>query len=439
MGGAINKNVMTDELSAELLMEMRIDPNAFNPDEVIDLFIAEMEKGLAGHKSSLPMIPAYVGIEGSVPHNEPVIVIDAGGTNLRICLAEFDESSELQISHFTKIPMLGTQGELTAKEFYDELANLIAPIADKACSIGFCFSYPAEIQPDMDGRLLHWTKEVRVPELVGQCIAKGLSLSLTMRGLGQKQIVILNDTVACLLAGRAEGEKRGSKSFIGFIMGTGTNTAYVEQNANISKLDAPPRHASQIINVESGGFARCLRGPLDIKLDKQSENPGGHIFEKMLSGVYLGKLSLELLQVAARRGMFSEETAMALLELKELSWIEVNTFMYEPNDAAGSFACCTDDDRTLLHLLVEAIIDRAALLTAANISATAIKCGSGLVADQPICINIDGSTYYKTYQLSEKVQRHLSSILAPRGIHYTCVHVKDAPIVGAAIAGLTAF
>jgi hypothetical protein len=37
------------------------------------------------------------------------------------------------------------------------------------------------------------------------------------------------------------------------------------------------------------------------------------------------------------------------------------------------------------------------------------------------------------------VQSYLKEILDVRGLHIRCIEVKDAPIVGAAIAGLTAF
>lgn len=420
-----------------LLKEMRLDATAFDAESLIDLFIAEMEQGLAGEPSSLPMIPAYIAINGSVPYHEPVIVVDAGGTNLRVCLLQFDDIGAPQVSHFRKIPMIGTQGEVSADEFFSQLANLIAPVADKAARIGFCFSYPAEILPDLDGRLLYWSKEVRVPELVGQCLAKGLSLELKGRGLGEKKIVVLNDTVACLLAGRAEGEKKGSDSFIGFILGTGTNTAYIEKNSHILKLDRLDPLGAQVINVESGGFSGCVRGVLDLKLDEQSDNPGEHVFEKMLSGVYLGKLALELIRTAAERSIFSESTAAMVLALTDLPWIEVNTFMYEPN--ATRFSSCPQSDRVLLQSLFCGIVDRAALLTAVNMSAAAIKSGAGHSPAHPICINVDGSTYYKTWQLADKVQDHLAHILNARGIHYVCVQVDDSPMVGAAIAGLTAF
>ena len=40
--------------------------------------------------------------------------------------------------------------------------------------IGFCFSYPTEIFPNKDGKLLYWTKEIKIPRMAGQFIGKNL-------------------------------------------------------------------------------------------------------------------------------------------------------------------------------------------------------------------------------------------------------------------------
>ena len=60
----------------------------------VDLFIGEMEAGLSGKKSSLKMFPTYIGFRRVIPANEPVIVLDAGGTNLRSALLHFDDENK---------------------------------------------------------------------------------------------------------------------------------------------------------------------------------------------------------------------------------------------------------------------------------------------------------------------------------------------------------
>ncbi len=421
------------------LKEQMIATEAYDADALLASFLGEMEKGLAGEASSLAMIPAYVGTDRKVPSETSVAVIDAGGTNLRICMARFDAQGEIQLSGFSKHPMPGRDHEQTAREFYAVLADALEPLKDEFENIGFCFSYPATILPDYDGRLLHWTKEIKIPELVGQPIGAGLLAALKERGIFGKKVVVLNDTVAALLAGMAQGQAFGASSYIGFILGTGTNTAYVERNENIGKLEGYLGTGSQVINVESGGFAVLPRGPVDLQLDERSENPGNHIFEKLIAGVYLGSLTLELLQALASEGALSNSGGAAVSIMKDLSTIHIDNLVAGHGgdiDVLGSEAF-SNADREIMKIVFMAIVDRAARLTAVNIAAAVIKSGEGKSAAHPVCINIDGSTYYKTHQLASKVQAHLKTLLTARGLHIRCIQVDDAPVVGAAIAGLT--
>jgi hexokinase len=107
---------------------------------------------------------------------------------------------------------------------------------------------------------------------------------------------MLNDTVATLLAGMAHGHEFDARGTVGFVLGTGTNTAYIEQNRNISKFDgyAINMNGEQVINVESGGFDRFSRGPMDPQLQSKEESEGFNAFEKVLAGEYMGPLTLEI-------------------------------------------------------------------------------------------------------------------------------------------------
>jgi len=423
------------------LREQMVSAEAYDADVLIDRFLNEMEKGLDGAASSLAMIPAYVGIEGKIPPGQPVAVIDAGGTNLRVCIARFDGQGNIQLSDFSKQPMPGRDREQSAAEFYGVLADALEPVKDEFAQIGFCFSYPATILPDFDGRLLYWSKEIKIPELVGKHIGDGLLEVLEARGVSGKQVVVLNDTVATLLAGMAQGQTFNASSYIGFILGTGTNTAYVERNQNIGKLDGYLGEGSQVVNVESGGFSKFKRGPSDLLLAARSENSDGYFFEKAVSGAYMGPLTLELLQALASEGAFSDTGGAALSIMKDLSTIHIDNLAMGNGRDTGVLEseAFTDADRETMKTVFMAVVDRAALLTAANIAAAVVKSGKGTDPQRPVCVNIDGSTYYKTYQLADKVQAHLKALLGTRGLHIRCVQVDDAPVVGAAIAGLTTF
>ncbi|MBN2684430.1 MAG: hypothetical protein JXR40_04060 [Pontiellaceae bacterium] len=414
---------------------------AYDADTLLNDFLHEMKFGLNGKPSSLAMIPAYVNTGGAVPHNRPTAVIDAGGTNLRICIAQFDKTGNVELSHFSKQPMPGREHEVSAADFYSTLTNALEPLKDKFEHIGFCFSYPAEITPNLDGRLIHWTKEIKIPELVGQCVGAGLIQALEARSVHGKKVVVLNDTVAALLAGMAQGQTFSASSYIGFILGTGTNTAYVEQDQNIGKLKGYQGSGAQVINVESGGFAAFGRGPMDCQLDEQSENPGGHLFEKTISGVYMGDLALALLKALVSEDCFSTSGGAGIRALSELSTIHIDNLTAKNGRDIGTLCndCFTAADHEVMRTVFRSVVDRAALLTAVNILAAVVKSGAGHDPDHPVCINIDGSTYYKTEGLADRVQNYLSTMLKSRNLHIRCIQVEDAPIVGAAIAGLTAF
>ena len=60
-----------------------------------------------------------------------------------------------------KREMPGRNSQISSNEFYDNIALSLKPFSHSFAKIGFCFSYPTEILPNKDGRLLHWTKEIK--------------------------------------------------------------------------------------------------------------------------------------------------------------------------------------------------------------------------------------------------------------------------------------
>lgn len=413
------------------LCEQKISRKAYNAEELLASFLSEMEAGLQRESSSLAMINAYLSVADEIPKERSVAVIDAGGTNLRTCLVRFDADGNPVFSDVVKQSMPGRFEEISSAFFYKVLVDALEPLSDRFDEIGFCFSYPADILPNGDGRLLYWTKEIKIPELVGQCVGSGLQAALKARGISDKKVIMLNDTVATLLAGQAQGEQFNASSFIGFILGTGTNTAYIE------KMES----GAQILNVESGGFDAFPSGPYDDLLDARSENPGSYRFEKVISGVYMGVLTLELMRAWRKEGGFSAAAAEAIDAMDDLYIVEVDNLAAENGRDIGVLGsdAFNESDRETIRTIFKAIVERAALFTAVNISAAVVRCGEGQDPARPICINIDGSTYYKTLGLEDQVQEHLVQILGERGLHIRCVSVDSAPVTGAAIAGLTAF
>jgi hexokinase len=369
-----------------------------------------------------------------------VAVLDAGGTNLRVATAWFDAQGKPHIENYARCPMPGTHGEISASAFYETLADLLAPHAAQAAAVGFCFSYPAAITPNCDARLLRWTKQIQAPEVVGTMVGSSLRQQLVRRGC-DRPMAVLNDTVATLLAGKSVGVARHYASYVGFILGTGTNTAYIESNRQIHKCQGLDLSGAMAINVESGSFAQLPVSRFDQLFDATTADCGAYTFEKMIAGAYLGGLAGIMLQEAARAGLFTPATAQALLHIPAPSARDLNHFCHNPYQAPEHFAALplTEDDRRTALELCSAVYLRAALLTAVNIAAAVIRTGAGHDPLHPVAINMDGSTYHRTAAVSfaSRVQGHLRGLLEPRGIHYELLAVEEGPMIGAAVAGLT--
>ena len=408
-----------------------------------DDFLAEMTRGLNGEPSSLVMIPTYMETARELPRGRTVIALDAGGTNLRVAAVTFDADGKALVEDLTRHRMPGTEGEIGKDEFFRALAAYVRPLAGRSETIGFCFSYPAEILPDKDGKLIHFTKEVKARGVDGQVLGKNLTRALESAGVKRPpRVVLLNDTVATLLAGRNAAPGRRFEDFVGIVCGTGINASYVEKNPLIRKLSGLDPSGSQVINTESGSFALSPAGTVDDAFDATTATPTRYRHEKMISGAYLGPLGLFAAREAAAAGCFSAEAARGVAGLQELSTRELNDFLLHPEAAdnpLGSLCLrLPKADRQGLLSLLDAVVERAALLVAVTISAVVLKTGKGREPAVPVCVTVDGTTYWELASFHKRVQSHVGRILT--GEHeraWEITSVSDAPLLGAAIAALT--
>jgi hexokinase len=405
-------------------------------------FLAEMDKGLAGRKSSLAMLPTYIETDRDVPRNKPVIVMDAGGTNFRVATVTFKRGGQAEIADFKVYPMPGITAEVGKDDFFGTMAGYVRKIVDRSRNVGFCFSYPIEMSPTKDGRVLYFSKEIKAPEVVGQMVGEGLGQALRQLGISRKKhFVLLNDTVATLLAGRADTSGRCFETYVGFILGTGTNTSYVERNAGILKAADVDPDRSQIVNVESGAFGKAPRGEIDKQLDAASVGPGINIFEKMISGAYLGPLCQATALAAAGTGLFSKALAGRLAGVT-VTTVDASRFLARPEGGDDALSRALRDapqeDIVTMYYLVDALVERAAKLTAINLSSVALKSCKGRNPCRPACIVAEGTTFYRLTSLRERIERYLQQFLVEQNhVYYGIVTVENATLIGAAIAGLT--
>jgi hexokinase len=433
----------------KFLKEYRMFPGDIDVAGLCDVFESEMAKGLAsyGSDSTLMMIPTYIAIEENIPANEPIIAIDAGGTNFRTAMVRFDGAMNCVIDDFSNYPMPGSHGEISKEEFFSTIYGYVEPLLDKSDRIGLCFSYPTEIQPNRDGRVISMSKEIKVAGLVGELINENLlNVMRERRGASApaKSIVQLNDAVATLLGGKASFPNRAFESYIGMILGTGSNTCYIEDVANIGKLRAPAgagERGNMLINIESGSFGKAPRGPIDDSLDRRTKDRGQYLFEKAISGAYQGPLLVEIVRQAAADGLFggAAEAAEKLAGVERLTSKEIDDFLFYPfGDNALAVCCRGDGDAALtLYWLIDAMFERIAIFAAANISAVLKKTGKGKNPVMPVCVTADGTTFYKSKLLRPKLDYHIRSFTNGRlGLHCEFVKATNGVLAGAAIAAL---
>lgn len=420
----------------QFLKKHRLTASEIDMQQVVDHFLQEMKAGLEGPSGSLLMIPTFIEAEGEAKTNEPVVAIDAGGTNFRTAKVFFDKNLNLITENVRQHKMPAVEKEMSKKEFFETFAHYLEEYKTVSRKIGFCFSYAAEIFPNKDGKLIEWSKEIKAPEVIGEMIGKQL---LAAMGTPDKHLVLMNDTVSTLLAGKAAKAGKKYDTYIGFILGTGTNTSYIEENKKINKNPELPAGGSQIINIESGNFDKIYRTDIDITFDNSTKNPGRYPFEKMFSGGYFGGLCTTALKEAAREELFSPETREKLEKLPDQSTEVVNKFVTgtDLNENVLAEALVTGVDKSRAATIINGLIERAAKLVAANLAAVILKTGKATSPEKPALMTIEGTTFYKLYQFREMFEHFLQEFLSDkRKRYYEIVEVENSSLLGAAIAAL---
>lgn len=401
----------------------------------------DMIEGLRHYNSKnadQDMIRTFCNPPSQSAEKKSVIVIDAGGTNFRSCLVTFDSQGIPEISFMEKTKMPGIEKELSKKEFFNQIAQNIERLKDKSDRIGFCFSYPMEIKENGDGILLGFSKEVKAPEVIGSEIGKCLKAELLERGWKSiKRISLCNDTVAALLAGAAISDGNKYSSYIGMILGTGLNAAYIQPENSEYKIK------KQIVVCESGKYTGVSQSDFDKSVDLHTVKPGSFLLEKLCSGAYLGTQSMYALKTAAEEKLFSEKICKEISKIESLSLIESDSFLHSPYNSTSTIGKIlyenngTDEDYDRIYQILDAIVERSARCAAAILISCVIQTGEGKKSSKPVCILCNGTTFFKTYKIEKRVHGYLDEILTKNmGIYWKIVCCENDITLGAAISGL---
>ncbi|KAL7078246.1 hypothetical protein ACQ4LE_002719 [Meloidogyne hapla] len=271
-------------------------------------------------QATVKMLPAYIRDVSVGQERGEFLALDLGGTNFRVLLITLEgEKRSTMRSKIYRIPDKVQKG--TGVELFDHIAACLAKFVEehklkelgKKLPLGFTFSFPCQQEGLTSAILVNWTKGFNASGVVGNDVVQMLREACHRRGdIDVDVVAVLNDTTGTMLACSFFKEH----CYIGVIVGTGCNAAYMESLDKIYKLkgkvipekDGLPNE--MCINTEWGGFGDD--GALDEfltiydkQLDEKSINPGKQRFEKTISGMYLGELVRLTLEDLTVKGLIS--------------------------------------------------------------------------------------------------------------------------------------
>ncbi|KAF2017244.1 hypothetical protein BU24DRAFT_420283 [Aaosphaeria arxii CBS 175.79] len=298
----------------------------FGPDAVrksVKEFIREMDEGLQKEGTELSQIPTYVTAVPNGTEKGLYMAVDLGGTNFRVCSIQLHGNTTFSLTQSKVAIPQELMVAKTSKELFSFLAKQIESFLkahhedhytshvkrkqagdqvkeEEIFDLGFTFSFPVHQVGINKGLLMRWTKGFDIQETVGQDVCALLQAEIDELHLPVRVAALVNDTVGTLMA-RSYTSPGKTGTLLGAIFGTGTNGAYVEKLNKVTKLtqskdagDYDKSTGEMIVNTEWGSFDNSLRTlpntPYDVELDAKSVNPGIQMFEKRVSGMFLGEI-----------------------------------------------------------------------------------------------------------------------------------------------------
>ena len=394
--------------AAEFIEKYGLSPDRIDGEACLKRLLTDMAAGLEG-KGNIPMIPSYLNPDIRPVSGQSSCVMDAGGTNLRVARAVFDEAGNCNLSGLYKTAMPGTREELTAGEFYGALADH-ARRTGCAERVGLCFSYNVSIERDLDGILDAWCKEVRVPDAPGKPVGGSLRKAL---GPDCRSVRVLNDSTAALLGAHF----RDPRITVGLILGTGINVCYVEDCGRIPKVPADLRFDSMIISTEVGEFRGIPKTRFDEAVIAASGEPELAHGEKQCAGAYLGELISRAWQQAAREGILGESF------LRTVTLPEISDYLA---GLPGSIPECSAA-KQIAGTMIRRAAKVAAILTAGAVL-------RGCPENSDCRMVIEGSQFSKLTGFGDSFLESLRELLLPGRIRVEVARVENSCLIGAALA-----
>ncbi|XP_070758432.1 hexokinase HKDC1 isoform X1 [Enoplosus armatus] len=293
-------------------------------------FQADMKKGLSlesNAAAAVKMLPTHVRSTPDGSEKGQFLALDLGGSRFKVLQVKVREGMgirrggvemEEKTYPIHKELLIGRGTELfdhvseSLKDFLHE-KNISL---EKKHPLAFTFSFPCEQSTLDQGLLLNWSKNYRARGLQGKNVAQALREAIDRTGgMDVEVLAMVNDTVATMMTCGFDDQY----CEVGLIVGTGTNACYMEELRHVDLVEGD--EGRMCVNTEWGAFGddgalNDYVTEFDRDVDAASNNPGKQIFEKMISGMYLGELVRLVVLKMAKLGLLFEGYVSDALKTK---------------------------------------------------------------------------------------------------------------------------
>ncbi|KMZ65387.1 Hexokinase [Zostera marina] len=431
--------------------------------QVADAMTVEMHAGLASEGASkLKMIISYVNNLPTGDEHGIFYALDLGGTNFRVLRVQLGgEEGNVGEPEFEEVSIPSNLMTGTSQDLFDYIAKALAKFIStegenfrlsdgRQRELGFTFSFPVKQMSIASGTLIKWTKGFSIDGTVGKDVVTELTDALERQGVDMRVAALVNDTIGTLAGGRYEN----NNVVAAVILGTGTNAAYVERANAIPKWQGLlPKSGEMVINMEWGNFksAHLPTTEYDIALDCDSLNPGEQIYEKLISGMYLGEIARRILLKMAREAALFGDVVPSKLEtpftlrtpemsaMHQDSSSDLKVVGTKLKDTLG-ITSTSFRTRVIVVEVCDAIAKRGARLAAAGILGILKKMGRDTVVGkesgeiQKTVIAMDGGLYEHYTAFSKCLEDTLEELLGKEVSNCVdIVHANDGSGIGAAL------
>ncbi|KAI9280685.1 hexokinase-domain-containing protein [Sporodiniella umbellata] len=359
-----------------------------------------LNKQSGGDDASIAMLPSWITRHPTGQELGEYLGLDLSGSYIRVYLVTLHGQGRIttrQMKYTVKKPI--KQGSINKLvEFMAECVESFLNFINKSyskdfLSLGLCIAFPLRQTAINNAVVLRWTKDFDIAGGQNKNIVELLQTAFRKREMP----VIVKAAI--------------------------NGASYWEKTSDIGKLDPSEHGKEMIINTEWGSFGDSRSDTIphtfyDVRVNRQSVNPGIHVYEKMVAGLYLGEIvRLVLVDFLDRRLIFDgqystemnkaynfESSYVSAIDRDETAQLEDTKHLLEQ---VMNIPSTTITDRRMVKKICELVGKRAARLIAAGISSIITKRRALEVG---LSISVEGIVYEHYSNFPDRVNHALREL-----------------------------